>query len=208
MQPNADSVSLLNTKNETLTPITPTQIDKETSNIYKRATLVALPFLSLYKPLAFPISLGNSAKSLYGSTYQLIIHIPSKDCKKISFYAVETTIAVIALASTIFNHPIGRILTTSKDTISKLSTLAKAIEKGDTEGALVSLIKIINNGFSIAVICNCGIQISMASLGMKTITLIISSIDEFKKDRLLEGYGDLLMTAIKINTIYSKYKMN
>lgn len=180
---------------------------QEPSNIYKRATLVSLPFLSLYKPLSLPISLGMGATRVYTSANQLISDIQSGDCKRISFDVLQTTIAVAALASTIFAHPIGMILTTSQDIIFELSELLQSLQKGDMEGSLISLTKIINNAFYLALICRGGLEFSIVSLAMQAITLVISSRDEFKKGHVLEGCGNLLMAAVRVNQGYSQLKL-
>jgi len=180
---------------------------KESSNIYKRVTFVALPFLSLYKPLNFPISVGMGTTRVYTSANQLVSAIQSGNCKKISFDVLQTAIAVIALASTIFDHPIGMIVTTSQDIIFELSDLVQFLQKGDLEASLVSLTKIINNAFYLALICHGGLELSIASFAMQAITLVISSRDEFKKGHLLEGCGYLLMAAVRVNQGYSQFKL-
>jgi len=180
---------------------------KEPSNIYKRVTLVALPFLSLYKPLSLPISLGMGATRVYTSANQLISDIQSGDCKRISFDVLQTTIAVVALASTIFAHPIGMIVTTSQDIIFELSDLVQSLQRGDLEASLISLTKIINNAFYLALICRGGLELSIVSFAMQAITLVISSRDEFKKGHILEGCGNLLMAAVRVNQGYSQFKL-
>lgn len=180
---------------------------QESSNIYKRVTLVALPFLSFYKPLSFPISLGMGATRIFTVSNQLMSDIQSGNYKTICFSVLQTAIAIVALASTIFSHPIGMILTTSQDIIFELSDLIQSLQKGDLEASLVSLTKIINNAFYLALICHGGLELSIASFATQAITLIISSRDEFKKGHVLEGCGNLLMAAIRVNQSYSQFKL-
>lgn len=182
---------------------------KESSNIYKRVTLVALPFLSLYKPLNVPIALGMGATRVYTFSSQLVSDIQSGNCKKISFTILQTAIAVVALASTVFAHPIGMIVTTSQDMIFELSDLVRSLQKGNLEASLVSLTKIINNAFYLALICRGGLEFSIASFAMQAITLVILSRDEFKKGKghILEGCGHLLMAAVRVNQGYSQFKL-
>jgi hypothetical protein len=180
---------------------------KESSNLCKRVALVALPFLSLYKPLNFPISLGMGAVRVYTSANQLISDIHSGDFKKISFDVLQTTISVVALASTIFAHPVGMIITTSQDIIFELIDLIHSLQSGNSEAALVSLTKITNNAFYLALICCGGLELSIASFAIQAITLMVSSRDEFKKGRELEGCGNLLMAAVRLNQGYSQFKL-
>jgi len=178
---------------------------EEPSNLYKRVALVALPFLSLYKPLSLPISLGRRTVRVITSTNQLISSIQSG--KKISFDLLQTTIAVIALASTIFAHPIGMIVTTSQNIIFELSNLSHSLQNRDWEASLVSITKIIDNIFYLALISRGGLEIAIISRVMKAITLIVSSRKEFKKGHLLEVGGNLLMATIRIHQGYSQFKV-
>jgi len=180
---------------------------EESENIYKRVTLVALPFLSLYKPLSFPISLGMGATRVYTSVSQLFSNIQSGDARKIAFDVLQTTIAVIALASTIFAHPMGMIVTTAQDIIFELSDLVQSLQKGESEASLVALTKIINNLFYLALMCRGGLELSIVSLALQAITLLISSRDEFKKGHSLEACGNLLMAAVRVHHGYSQFKL-
>lgn len=180
---------------------------EEPSNICQRVTLVALPFLSLYRPFAFPIAVGMGATRVYTSAHQLISDIRLGDGKKIFLDVLQTTMAVIALVSTIFAHPIGMIVTTSQDIIFELSDLVQALERGDLEASLTSLTKIISHVFYLALICHGGLELSIASFAMQAITLVIGSRNEFQQGHILEGCGNLLMAAIRIGQGYSQFQL-
>lgn len=180
---------------------------EESSNSYKRVAFVALPFLSLSKRLSLPISLGMGTTRVFTSVNQLISDIPSGNCKKISFDVIQTTIAVTALASTLFAHPLGMVVTTSQDIIFELSALLDSIQSGDWEASIVCVTKTINNVFYLALICRGGLELSIVSLGMQAITLMISSREEFKKGHLLEASGNLLMAAVRTHQGYSQFKL-
>ena len=184
-----------------------TPSETESPNIYERVALVAIPFLSLSKPLSVPISFVMGATRVYTSVNQLITDVESGDCQSISLAILQTTISVIALASTIFAHPIGMIVTTSQDIIFELIALIQTLQNGEIEKSLVSLTKILNNTFYLALICRGGLELCIVSLGIQAITLLISSRDEFKKGNILEGIGNLLMTAVRINQGYSQFKL-
>lgn len=175
-------------------------------NIYNRVALTALPFISLYKPLSFPVSLGMGAVRVWSSTSQLVSDIRAGNVGIISFQTIQTTVTIIALASTIFAHPLGMIVTTSQDIILELGDLIKAIQRRDLEASLTSLLKIANNTFYLALICRGGLELSIVSLVMQAITLLISSRDEFKKGNTLEACGNLLMSGIRLHQGYSQFK--
>ena len=166
-------------------------------NIYKRVALVALPVLSLYKPLIVPISMVMDATRLYTSIFEL---------EGISAY-INTTIVVISLASTLFHAPVGMIITTSKNIIFELSHLKQSLQEKDWEASLQSLVKIINNAFYLALVCRGGLELSIVSFAMQALTHIISSRCEFKEDNQLEAYGNLLMAAIRIFQGCSQFQL-
>lgn len=180
---------------------------EEPSNIYKRTALAALPIISLFKPLNLPLALGMGATRLYTSFNQLFSDIQSGNCKKISFDTLQTGIAIIALASTIFSHSIGILVTTSQDIIFELSTLIQFLQNGNWEASLISMAKITNNIFYLALVYYGGLELSIASLAMQAITLIISSREEFKKGHILEMCANLFLAAIRINQGYAQFKL-
>src|SRR6267154_232523 len=75
----------------------------------QRVAFTALPFFSLYKPLSFPLSLLMGGLRAYTSITQLMESIKKGDTKDISLAMVQTAVSVIALAGTIFAHPLGML---------------------------------------------------------------------------------------------------
>lgn len=146
------------------------------------------------------------AMRVFTSGNQLVSALQSGDCKVISFSVLQTTVSVIALASTIFAHPLGMIITTSQDIIFELSDLLQTLQRGDWEASLISLTKITNNAFYLALMCRGGLELSIASLAMQAITLMISAREEFKKGHSLEAWGNLLMAGVRMHQGYSQFK--
>jgi hypothetical protein len=173
------------------------------SGISKRVALVALPFLSLYKPLSLPISLAMGSLRVYTCINKLLDSIARESA--IEF--LNTTISVIALASSIFAHPLGMVITTSQDIFFELAVLSSAIKQKNTEKILVSLTKVTNNLIYLVLLCSGGTQLSIVSLALQAITLIISSREEFKQGNLLEGAANILMALIRTHQGYSQFKI-
>src|SRR5262245_4418295 len=111
----------------------------------KRVALVALPFVSLYKPASFPLAVVTGSLRTYTTTKQLVASIQSGDFKRIAYSFIQTAIAIICLASTFFAHPIGMLLSTGHDLILQLLELAKQLQKRDFRAAAESVAKVISN---------------------------------------------------------------
>jgi len=86
--------------------------DSSLADQCKRVALVALPFISLYKPLSFPLSLAMGGLRTVTCVQQLLESIKSGNSKEIPYAMLQTAIAVIALTGTIFAHPLGMLIST------------------------------------------------------------------------------------------------
>src|ERR1700731_2067414 len=75
--------------------------DSSLANQCKRVALVALPFISLYKPLSFPLSLAMGGLRTVTCVQQLLESIRRGNSKEIPYAMLQTSIAVIALAGTV-----------------------------------------------------------------------------------------------------------
>src|SRR5690348_12751550 len=71
-----------------------------------RVATAALPFISLYKPLSFPLSLALGSLRVYSNLEQLDAAYQNGGLQNASWEFVQTAVSVIALAGTIFAHPV------------------------------------------------------------------------------------------------------
>lgn len=170
----------------------------------ERIAAFALPFLSLYRPFQFPISLVMSTSRVWSA--KKIIDNRSKQNLNLTFYRLQAVMAVIALAATVFRHPMGMMVTTSQDIAIGLKLFIQCIKEGEKKEAVFYLASIINNTFYLALLCRGGLELSLISLTMQTLFLVVSSMKEFKKGNWLESCGRLLMAAIRLRQGYSQYE--
>ena len=110
-----------------------------------RLTQVALPFISLYKPLSQPLSILLGSTRVISSVSQMINSISSEDSCAIRKTALETAIAVTALACSILAHPLGMLVTTSHDMIMNVMQLVQAIQNEDYKRATEIGLHLVNN---------------------------------------------------------------
>jgi hypothetical protein len=182
-------------------------LQRDPDDLLKRITLTALPFLSLVKPLSQPISIGMNGLRVWNSFDQLLTTIEYFEGSEIALQLLQTTISVVALASSIFAHPIGMIVTTAQDIILESITLYHLIQRGEIENGLKCAAKIINNLLYLALICKGGIELSVVSLASQAVMLLISSVDEFQKGHLLEGIGNLLMMGARLYQFQGQFQI-
>ncbi|HSX04690.1 MAG TPA: endonuclease/exonuclease/phosphatase family protein [Rhabdochlamydiaceae bacterium] len=169
----------------------------------QRLGLVALPFIALYKPLSLPLSIATGGLRVFSCGSQLTVIIRQGDAQEVASQLLQTAIAVIALAGTIFAHPLGMLITTTHDILIELYHLLDNLKQGEYEKAVLNCANIVNNVLYFALFVNGGIEIAAASLAMQVIIGAYHAREEFNKgqDHYLEAAGHLLMTIIRANQL-------
>lgn len=163
----------------------------------QRVTLVALPFLSLHKPLSLPIALTMGTVRIWTCLTQLVEVAPKGDVKETLCSLLQTAIAVIALAGTIFAHPLGMVVTTCHDLAMEVHRLVQHIRTKEYEKAMGSCLAILTNALYLAMLLDGSIELTIASLAMQILVGLYQSQAEFRHGNLLEGVAHLAMGVIR-----------
>ena len=172
-----------------------------------RVTQVALPFISLYKPLGQPLSIVLGGTRVISSVAQMITAIHAQDSTAIGRSALEVAIAVTALACSILAHPLGMLVTTSYDMIINVIQLTKAIQDKDYKKAAEIGLHLVSNAVYLSCFLVGSLELSIASIGIQIFIGLYSSCDEFKKGNYLEGCAHLLMSGIRGNQMYGQVQI-
>lgn len=174
--------------------------DQSNLDRLQRVTTVALPFITLYKPLSFPVSLALGGLRTVSKVSGLISSIQNgENSKAIAYQTLQTIIAVISVAGTIFAHPLGMLITTGQDLIIEVAKLAEHVNKGDYKKALESCANILNNSLYLALFLHGGLEVSIASLATQILIGVYHGQTEFREGRFLEGTGHIAMAMIRGN---------
>jgi hypothetical protein len=189
---------------------TPAWIEKS-----QRIAQAAIPFFSLYKPLGNPLALMMSGTRVYSTLIQLVVETQKGDAASVKYQLLETAIAVASLAGTIFAHPVGMLISTTRDLIVEVHGLTKHIRSAEYRQILLDCLKITSLTLSLALFLGGNTGVLIASLSMQTILGLHQSLAEFKKGNLIEGVGHLLMVAMignqtvgQIQVLQTQKKMN
>ncbi len=173
----------------------------------KRVSLVALPFISLYKPLSLPVSLGMGGLRIVTSLSQLISELQNGDISGTLYACLQTAIAVIALAGTILAHPLGMLITTVHDCAMDCFAMAKGIYVGDFWEFAKGSGSLLNNVLYLALFAHGGLEIAIASLAMQIFMGVSHSINDLKEGNLLEAGGHFLMGIVRGNQMKGQVEL-
>ena len=176
-------------------------------NQCQRSAFVALPFISLYKPLSFPLSLAMGGLRTFTCINQLLASIKNGNSEKIPYAMLQTTIAAIALAGTVFAHPLGMLISTGHDLIIETVHLIDNLHKGEYQKAMENCLNIINNALYLALFLHGGLEIAIASLAMQILIGLYHSQAEFSKGNYIEAVGHLGMALVRGNQLAGQAQM-
>ena len=175
----------------------PKQINTPVFQQCLRITQIALPFISLYKPLGQPLSIAMGSVRVVTSFAQMASAIASKDPNAIGKTVLETAIAATALACSILAHPLGMVVTTAHDMITNVTQLIGALQSEDYQKAAEIGLHLMNNALYLGCFVTGSLEWSIASIGCQIFLGLYSSIDAFKNGNYLEGCGHVLMAGIR-----------
>lgn len=162
-----------------------------------RVAKTALPFITLYKPLAKPVSVILGSFRIISCVSFLMEAIKKEKKADIKYALLQTVISITSLASEIFAHPAGMLITTGQDLIINATQLVKALKKKDYAKALKISTHILNNSLHLALFFTGGLEILAASLSVQILLGLYESSNDFKDGNYLEGCAHLLMAGIR-----------
>lgn len=182
-------------------------LDNSWVNTAQRVAFTALPFISLYKPLSFPLSLAMGGLRTFTCVSQLLQSIKNGNTQEIPYAMLQTTIAVISLAGTIFAHPLGMLISTGHDLLIETVHLIENLRKGEYQKAMENCFGIINNALYLALFLHGGLEIAIASLALQILLGLYHSQEEFRKGHYIEAAGHLLMAIVRGNQLSGQVKI-
>ncbi|HSX38927.1 MAG TPA: ankyrin repeat domain-containing protein [Chlamydiales bacterium] len=172
-----------------------------------RVTQVALPFISLYKPIGKPLSIVLGSTRVISSAAQMLNAISSKDPNAIGKTVLEVAIASTALACSVFAHPLGMIVTTGHDMVVNVTQLIQAVQDQDYKKASEIGLHLTNNALYLGCFFAGSLEWSIASIGMQIFLGLYNSCDEFRKGNYLEAGGHFLMAGIRGKQMHDQIKV-
>jgi len=167
-----------------------------------RVAQVALPFITLYKPLSQPLAVGLGATRAILSIAQMVDAMDAGDISRTAKRAFEVAIASTALACSILVHPLGMLVTTAHDMILNITQLAKAISEQNYKAAGEIGLHLTNSALYLGCICTGSLELSLSLIGMQAFSGLYSACKEFRDGNYLEGCGHALMAWIRGNQAY------
>ncbi len=181
----------------------------EQSNIERmqRVANVALPYLTLYAPLSYSISLGLGSLRAFSCLSHLIASIQEGNASSSAYQLLQTSIAAASLAGTIFAHPLGMLITTGQDLLVASGNLAMHLKDGEYKKATEDGLSVFNNAVYLGMCMHGGLELSITSLGIQVLTGLYHTQAEMREGRYLEAFGHAGMSGIRGKQLMQQFQI-
>jgi hypothetical protein len=156
---------------------------KNKDSLAARIFYTAIPFIALHKPFGRAITLTMDAARNISSLSQLME-------KKNYLELFKTVISILALAGTIFMHPLGLCIATVYNLGCELTSLL--IKAGN-----LTLFSSCQHLFYLGTMLSGGVEMVAVSLLLSMIVEIARARKEFQEGRFLETGAHLLMSVVR-----------
>ncbi|MBS0628925.1 MAG: hypothetical protein JSS30_01725 [Verrucomicrobia bacterium] len=156
----------------------------------KRATHIALPFLSLYQPFGLVISLTMGSVRVVSTTSEVI----SGDLLKIA----QVALAMIALAGTLYHFTLGLYITTGADIITNLMQIVEALSQGEHQRAAEELMQVVSSLLYLAIMMTGSMEVVAVSLLVQAIVTFYQARQEIAKGRLPEAIAKTILGMVRL----------
>lgn len=166
--------------------------------IAKRCALIAIPFLSLYRPFGMAISLSMGATRCVTSIYNAWQSGQRTDLLQCGAALFQTTIAVLSIAATIFSFPIGLILISAVDTLTSAATFIQCLASGQWEEGLEELLQTTIGCLYCASMLSGHLEIVLVIALVQAFVSIYQARREFTAERYPEAIAKILMSMVRI----------
>lgn len=166
-----------------------------------RVVKVALPFVSLYRPVGRVLAGGLGSIRTITNFRQCL---SAEDYQNLSWSILQTGLALVSVTGTIFLHPMGMLITTFGDIAENSHGIYCALTEGEISTATKQTMRVANNSLYLALMLSGSVQLQLASLALQVLIEGSSSMEEFNKGNMLETIGHLGMCMVRMNQSYAE----
>jgi hypothetical protein len=160
-----------------------------------RGAAIALPFLSLYRPFAAPLSLA------LGATRAITSGAATTTATSWSARGgamAQTALSVCAVVATVGNFSIGLLITTGADILTSLAHAASNFYSGRTEKGGEEFLQAVASSCYLALLVSFSLEMVLISILLQAALSFHQARQEFTNGRYPEAFAKLAMGLIRV----------
>ncbi|MDP1608152.1 MAG: hypothetical protein Q8L98_02425 [Chlamydiales bacterium] len=172
-------------------------------NQAKRIAIVALPFISLYRPAGTILSLGMGGARAFSHIHNALSFEEAKNWKAASFEMFQTALVVFTIASSIFHFTIGTALSTSVDIFQGMVNLSSLLsnEALSTKEKMIKvseeMLQILTSAAYLSFMISGSLEMMLAFALLQATVSFFQASEDIRQERYLEAAAKFGMGCIR-----------
>lgn len=155
------------------------------------------PFLSLHKPLRFPIQCATTGHRVLTSNITLLKKARKRSYSAIFKAAVGVILAIIDVARLIFKHPMLQAISTLWNIGNTLREFKTAVDKRDLWRIFKSCLLVASQALALTILLKTTPIFLLVAFFIRMVLSAIRVGTEFTKRRWIAGSGQAIMMVIQ-----------
>jgi hypothetical protein len=176
-------------------------------NQVKRIALLALPFISLYRPFGSIISVGMGSCRAFSHLSEAFTFEQRKEWGNLSVEMAQTAVATIAVATTIFGFTAGLFITTIADVIQEISHLIRYAKEKKYDKVGEEALQLLASGLYLAFMATGILEVILLSTLIQGIICLYQAHDEIVEGRYLEAFAKMALAVVRFHQT-EKYRLS
>jgi len=178
--------------------------EESTSQKTKRAFLIALPFLSLYRPFGSALSL--SMGTLRFST-KMIEVLDADSLPDGAHKIMQLGLATLAVIGTLYNFTLGMMVTTGADFTYAFVACVEHLLQNEQKLAAEEFLQMISSLLYLGIMVYGSLEIIIASILLQAIVTFYQAYKEWDHERLPEALAKTIMGMVRLYQANGQYQM-
>jgi hypothetical protein len=165
----------------------------------ERVVLVALPFISLYRPAGAVLGVVMGATRVLTHLQGVLLYGTGEE-------AGQLGLSTIALTTAVYDSTLGHFVVITFDSLDSAYQMGCYAFKGEYSKAMGNFLQLSGSSLGLAVMCIGSLELILLSVLFQVAINLYQSRDEFQKGRYLEGFAKLAMASIRIGELAVIYQ--
>ena len=173
----------------------------ESGELAIRVALVALPWISLYRPAGYFISIGMNFCRVIQHLYSAFLSKEEKVWWEYGVLLLQTAVAVVALVGSFFYFVIGLYLTTAADLCESFVRAGHCFYRGEWAKGLEEFAQALASALYLAFMVTGQLEMILAFACVQGLVSLYQARGEFEKGHYLEAISKIAWAGMRVRQV-------
>ncbi len=164
----------------------------------QRIALASLPFVALYRPAGFALSLGMNGARTLTHLQNALLSQDRRDWKGCAAETGQAAIAALSLAAAVSTQAAALFITTGWDTLHGAGASCQSLWKGEYSRALEEVLQAFTSAAYLSFMATGALEAMVAFALFQGTVSLYQARHEIAQGRYLEGCAKIAMGAIRL----------